>query len=70
MNEIEEFLLHLDKERNVSAHTLKAYRRDLEEFFAHLSKYYGEGDWTWQGVDRLALRAYRAWKVSVAHFDS
>jgi integrase/recombinase XerC len=58
MNEIEEFLLHLDKERNVSAHTLKAYRRDLEEFFTHLSKYYGQRDWTWQGVDRLALRGF------------
>ena len=60
MNEIEEFLLHLDKERNVSPHTLKAYRRDLEEFFAHLGKYYGGRDWSWQGVDRLALRGFLA----------
>jgi len=58
MNEIEEFLLHLEKERNVSSHTLKAYRRDLEEFFTHLSKYYGQRDWSWQGVDRLALRGF------------
>jgi len=58
MGEIEEFLLHLEKERNVSSHTLKAYRRDLEEFFGHLSKYYGEHAWSWQGVDRLALRGF------------
>ena len=38
MNEIEEFLLHLEKERNVSPHTLKAYRRDLDEFFGHLDE--------------------------------
>ena len=60
MNEIEEFLLHLDKERNVSPHTLKAYRRDLDEFFTHLTKYYGGRDWSWQGVDRLALRGFLA----------
>ena len=60
MNEIEEFLLHLDKERNVSPHTLKAYRRDLEEFFGHLTKYYGAREWSWQGVDRLALRGFLA----------
>ena len=60
MNEIEEFLLHLEKERNVSPHTLKAYRRDLEEFFGHLTKYYGARDWSWQGVDRLALRGFLA----------
>ena len=60
MGEIEEFLLNLEKERNVSPHTLKAYRRDLEEFFSHLSRYYGERDWSWQGVDRLALRGFLA----------
>jgi integrase/recombinase XerC len=60
MNEIEEFLLHLEKERNVSPNTLKAYRRDLDEFFGHLTKYYGGREWSWQGVDRLALRGFLA----------
>ena len=60
MNEVEEFLLHLEKERDVSAHTLKAYRRDLEELVSFLSKYYGEREWSWQGVDRLALRGFLA----------
>ena len=60
MNEIEEFLLHLEKERNVSPNTLKAYRRDLDEFFGHLTRYYGGREWSWQGVDRLALRGFLA----------
>lgn len=57
---IEEFLEHLEKERNVSAHTLKAYRRDLEELVTFLTKYYGDRVWSWQGVDRLALRGFLA----------
>ena len=58
MPELEEFLEHLEKERNVSPHTLKAYRRDLGELLAFLGQYYGEREWTWQGVDRLALRGF------------
>lgn len=58
--EVEEFLLHLEKERDVSAHTLKAYRRDLDELLAFLGSYYGQGEWSWQGVDRLALRGFLA----------
>lgn len=58
MPEIEEFLENLEKERNVSPHTLKAYKRDLDELLAFLGQYYGEREWTWQGVDRLALRGF------------
>ena len=57
---IEDFLEHLEKERNVSPHTLKAYRRDLEELVAFLTRYYGDRVWSWQGVDRLALRGFLA----------
>jgi len=57
---VEEFLLHLEKERDVSAHTLKAYRRDLEELLAYLGNYYGDREWSWQGIDRLALRGFLA----------
>ena len=60
MNEVEEFLLHLEKERDVSPHTLKAYRRDLGELLAFLGGYYGVKEWSWQGVDRLALRGFLA----------
>lgn len=58
--EVEDFLLHLEKERDVSPHTLKAYRRDLSELLEFLASYYGERDWSWQGVDRLALRGFLA----------
>jgi integrase/recombinase XerC len=52
------YLTHLEKERNVSPNTLKAYARDCEEFVAFLSEYYGHQSWTWQGVDRLAMRGF------------
>ena len=54
------FLMHLEKERNVSPNTLKAYGRDCSEFVAFLTQYYGGGSWTWQGVDRLAMRGFLA----------
>jgi integrase/recombinase XerC len=54
------FLIHLQKERDVSPHTLRAYGRDLEEFTRYLVSYYGNGAWTWQGVDRLAVRGFLA----------
>jgi len=57
---VAEYLLHLEKERDMSAHTLKAYRRDLDELLEYLGKYYGEREWTWQGIDRLALRGFLA----------
>ncbi|MGH7521884.1 MAG: site-specific integrase, partial [Gemmatimonadales bacterium] len=59
MNEISEFVTFLDKERNDSPHTVKAYARDLEAFAAFCERYYG-GPWTWAGVDRLAVRGFLA----------
>src|SRR5215469_1843023 len=53
-----DFLAHLEKERDVSPRTIKAYGRDLDEFSRFLSGYYGGTSWTWQGVDRLAIRSY------------
>jgi integrase/recombinase XerC len=58
--EISDFLQHLEKERDVSPNTLKAYSRDLAEFVAFLGHYYGGGEWGWQGVDRLAMRGFLA----------
>lgn len=53
-----DFLLHLEKERDVSGHTLSAYRRDLQEFTEFLARYYGTQSWSWNGVDRLAIRGF------------
>ena len=57
-NDIAEFLEHLEKERDVSPNTVKAYRRDLAELTGFLARYYGGAEWSWQGVDRLALRGF------------
>ncbi len=58
--EVEEYLTHLAKERDVSPNTVKAYGRDLHDFSAFLAGYYGGGAWSWQGVDRLAMRGFLA----------
>ena len=53
-----DFLTHLEKERDVSPHTVRAYSRDLHEFVRFLAAYYGTRDWSWEGVDRLAIRGF------------
>jgi len=55
---VQDFLTHLEKERDVSPRTLTAYGRDLDELVRFLTGYYGADGWTWQGVDRLAIRAF------------
>src|SRR5665213_1646663 len=60
IDRVAEFLEHMQKERDVSPNTVKAYTRDLAEFVAYLGNYYGTAGWTWQGVDRLAIRGYLA----------
>ena len=57
---VSDYLQHLEKERNVSPNTLKAYERDCTEFVAFLTDYYGGAAWSWQGVDRLAMRGFMA----------
>ncbi len=56
--EIADYLEHLAKERDVSPNTVRAYDRDLKEFVAFLGRYYGGDTWTWQGVDRIAMRGF------------
>ena len=56
--EIADFLTHLAKERDVSPNTVKAYSRDLAELCEFLGGYYGTESWSWQGVDRLAMRGF------------
>jgi integrase/recombinase XerC len=54
---VEEFLLHLEKERDQSPHTIKAYRRDLAAFSSFCTRYYA-GAWSWETVDRLGVRGF------------
>ena len=56
--DVDAFLVHLEKERNVSPNTLKAYARDCAEFVAFLTEYYGGEAWSWGGVDRLTMRGF------------
>jgi integrase/recombinase XerC len=55
-DELTEYLRHLEKERDVSPHTLKAYTRDLEAFTDFCNRHYG--NWGWTTVDRLGLRSF------------
>jgi integrase/recombinase XerC len=57
-DDLRDYLDHLAKERDVSPNTVRAYSRDLNEFVEYLSRYYGGPAWTWQGVDRLAMRGF------------
>src|SRR5438270_1655188 len=59
-NEVSDFLTHLAKERDVSPNTVKAYTRDLAELCRFLAEYYGADAWSWQGVDRIAMRGFLA----------
>jgi integrase/recombinase XerC len=52
------FLTHLEKERDVSPNTVKAYRRDLSDFTAFLQGHYGARAWTWESIDRLTMRGF------------
>ena len=54
---IEEFLRVLEVERNASAHTLRAYRRELHNFAASLSAEYGPG-LSIKQIEHLHIRAY------------
>jgi integrase/recombinase XerC len=54
--EVAEYLEHLEKERDVSPHTVKAYARDLDAFTDFCDRHYG--DWQWATLDRLGLRGF------------
>ncbi|HEV8150831.1 MAG TPA: tyrosine-type recombinase/integrase [Gemmatimonadales bacterium] len=51
------FLTHLEKERDQSPHTIKAYRRDLHSFTDFCDRFYGAG-WRWAQIDRLGVRGF------------
>lgn len=56
--ELSDFLIHLEKERDVSPHTRKAYARDLDGFVSYLAAQRGAEGFSWDGVDRLVMRGY------------
>jgi len=56
---IADFRQHLAAERNLSAHTVRAYCGDLANLFGHLERV-GEGDLA--DIDLIALRRWLAWQ--------
>ncbi|MCC5888825.1 MAG: tyrosine recombinase XerC [Gammaproteobacteria bacterium] len=52
------FLLHLERERQLSPHTVSGYRRDLERFLAHLAR--RDADRTLDAVDVHEVRSFVA----------
>jgi integrase/recombinase XerC len=58
---LREFLRVLADQRQLSEHTVAAYRRDLEDLGRFLTEYLGTPEWEWEGVDRLALRSFMGW---------
>ncbi len=58
---VHDFLRHLADERQLSPHTVTAYRRDLADLTGFLTGYYGTPEWGWDVVDRLTLRSFMGW---------
>lgn len=56
--EVERLLEHLSGTRNLSEHTIVAYRRDLTDFEAFIGAHLGSGEWGWEDVDKRVIRAF------------
>jgi integrase/recombinase XerC len=54
------FLRSIEHGRQLSPHTVSAYRRDLDELVAFLDRHFSADSWSWKDVDRIALRGYLA----------
>jgi integrase/recombinase XerC len=57
---IASYIEHLAKGRDLSPHTVTAYRRDLGYFSEFLGAHFGVSEWDWEKVDRLAMRGFLA----------
>jgi integrase/recombinase XerC len=55
-----EFFEYLEKERNVSPHTLSAYRRDIDRLSEFLVAHAKGAAWAFETVDHQTLRAFLA----------
>ncbi|MDE2805854.1 MAG: tyrosine-type recombinase/integrase [Gemmatimonadota bacterium] len=56
--EVARFLGHLEIARNLSPHTVAAYRRDLRDLEAFTSGHLGRDDFRWDDIDRGVIRAF------------
>jgi integrase/recombinase XerC len=62
---VEQFLEHLRYERNVSAHTLRNYRIDLEQFLAHLAGPESNKKSATPSVEEIDHLTIREWLASL-----
>ena len=53
----DDFLRHL-RERNASAHTIKAYTGDLDNFAAYIGPRMSARAWNWKKIDHIAIRGF------------
>jgi integrase/recombinase XerC len=58
--EIDEFLVHLAKERDLSPNTISAYTRDLRDFSHYLAAIKGSATWDWNELGRIEMRGFLA----------
>ncbi len=56
--QVAHFLAHLESGRNLSPHTIAAYRRDLRDLEAFLGGHLGRADFHWRDITRRDLRAF------------
>jgi integrase/recombinase XerC len=59
-DEVQEFLTHLEKERDLSPNTLVAYEHDLRDFSRHIAITKGIEGWDWADIGRLDIRGWMA----------
>lgn len=62
-----DYLRHLEAERGLSAHTIRAYQGDLTSLLGHLQRL-GHADLS--GVDLRSIRSWLAWQQSTGHSRS
>ena len=56
--QVAHFLAHLESGRNLSTHTIAAYRRDLRDLEHFLGGHLGRADYRWRDITRADLRAF------------
>jgi integrase/recombinase XerC len=59
-DDVTAFLTYLEKQRDVSPNTVKAYGRDLADFTAFLQSHFARRAWSWESIDRLTMRGFLA----------
>lgn len=56
--DVEAFVVFLADQRQDSEHTVRAYERDVRSFVGFMNTYQGGVPWSWETIDRLAIRAF------------